>query len=268
MKPARKHRLKSLLILAVSGVAVWILTIVLSDKARPLFNYFRDQPAQEAEPLNLLIAFAVALIILFILRKRFFLGWLISISMALIIFSGASLFVRPEISLLLAVALFLFERFKHSFLSNNLLILVALLAGSITIGLSFPINFLIIVLIFLSVYDIFGVFITRFIPHLAQKAVETNVPLLLLAPDKNVSWLQKPALKNSAALLGAGDIFLPAIFLSAVTFEHSVTISFITFAGALVGVALNSALAVKIKTGIPAMPMLALGLIIAYLIAR
>lgn len=268
MKPAPPERLKSLFILTSSSLSVWLLTVALSFYLRPVYELLLELPTENISPLNLLLSFLAALIVLVLFRKKHFFGWFISLSLALIIFSGASLFIKPELALILAAGLFLLERYRHSFLTNNIFLLTALLLGSITVGLRFPVNLLIYILFFLSVYDVIGVFLTRFIPRLARQSVETNIPLLLLTPSGKTGWLARPHLKNSAAMLGAGDIFMPAIFLSAVTFSHDLTAAISVFLGAVLGILLDTLLAVYIRTGIPAMPLLALGMIAAYWLAR
>jgi presenilin-like A22 family membrane protease len=268
MKPALSERLNSLLILSFSSLTVWILAIVLSFFLRPVHQLLLQLPAEDLNPLNLFLSFSVALIVLVLFRKKQFFSWLIALSLALIIFSGASLFLPLELALVLAAGLFLLERYRHSFLTNNLFLLTALLAGGITVGLRFPVQLLIYVLIFLSVYDVIGVFLTHFIPRIARQSVETNVPLLLLAPGKRISWLAHPHLKNSAAVLGAGDIFMPAIFISAITFNHNSIVAINVLLGAALGILLNTWLAMRIRTGIPAMPLLALCMIVVYWITR
>ena len=268
MKPAPLERLNSLLILALSSLSVWVLAIVLSFFLRPVHQLLLQLPAKDLDPLNLFLSFLVALIVLVLFREKQFFGWLIALSLALIIWSGAGLFLPLELAFVLAAGLFLLERYRHSFLTNNLFLLVALLMGSLTVGLRFPVNLLIYVLIFLSVYDVIGVFLTHFIPRIARQAVETNLPLLLLAPTKKTGWLSHPHLKNSAAILGAGDIFMPAIFISAVTLNHNLLIAVNVFLGATLGILLNTLLALRIRTGIPAMPLLALCMIAVFLFTR
>jgi hypothetical protein len=69
-------------------------------------------------------------------------------------------------------------------------------------------------------------------------------------------------------MLGAGDLFLPGIFMAAVSFQASPVAALAVFSGAVVGGLMNTFLAVLIRTGIPAMPLLTVGMLWAYYAIR
>jgi presenilin-like A22 family membrane protease len=264
-----KKRLKGIFLLEALGVVVWLATIWLSALPNPLYDLLQSQ-AVRAEDENGVLQIAagvVIAVIALVFMKRFdFFGTFVSGLLGFMIFSGLALFINPFVSAGFAILLVIFERKEHTYTSNNTLLLIAILFGAVPLGATYGIELLIWIVVGLSIYDIFGVFVTRFIPNLAKQAAERNVPLLLIAPGSDDAWRDEPKLKNTAALLGAGDVFMPAIFISSVTINLGTQTALWVTLGAIIGILGNTLLAKKIKTGIPAMPMLALGMLVAYAI--
>lgn len=263
----KRERTNSILMLMASGMLVWLLIIFLAGMTAPqISEAMRQASGQAAQvgPWDFLFALAIAFSILYLIRRKHFFGTFVAMILAFLIFGGSAIFLGVEPAFFLAVGLLLYERGHRSFLANNLFILTAVLFGSLPIGLGYSIELIILVLIIISIYDVLGVFATRFIPRLAVSAVERDVPLLLLAPRANIAWKALPRLKDSSAMLGAGDLFLPGIFIAAVAFNQSIPVALAVLAGAVIGGLVNTVLATLIRTGIPAMPMLAVGMIIGY----
>lgn len=263
--------MNAILVLMAGSVLVWLATILLSSIQMPVLNALHVISAENGQTPttpDLIFSLAIALIILAVVRRQKIFGIIIAIILAFLTFSGLTLYIGIGLAFSIAIALLLYERLNCSFLSNDLFVFVSVLFGSLPIGISYPIEFVILILITVSVYDVIGVFLTRFIPTLARGAVEGDVPLLLFAPRNSTLWQERPTMKNTAAILGAGDVFLPAIFLSAVTFTYGIPLGVATLAGAVIGSILNLALAAAIRTGIPAIPMLAAGMLAAYFLFR
>ena len=116
----------------------------------------------------------------------------------------------------------------------------------------------------LALYDIAGVFWFKAIPKVAQGAVKIGLPLLLLIPKKEASWWQVPTPEKIASMLGAGDLFIPLLFLAAVSAQVGWQTALVSFGGVVFGSGLNILLARQIKGGIPAIPFLAIGLALGY----
>ncbi|MBU0646493.1 hypothetical protein KJ611_03400 [Patescibacteria group bacterium] len=266
----KRERANSILMLIASGMLVWLLIILFASLTSPKIiaslQYVSSQSGQ-ITLLDFLLSLLIALFILYLVRRRHIFGTLVAMILSFLIFGGAAIYFSVELAFFLAMGLLIYERMYRSFISNNVFILAAVLFGSLPIGLGYSVELIIMVLIIISVYDVLGVFATRFIPRLAATAVEQNVPLLLLAPRAHIAWKAKPNLKDSSAMLGAGDLFLPGIFIAAVSFSHTIPVALAVLAGAIIGGLINTILATVIKTGIPAMPMLAAGMIIGYFLS-
>lgn len=268
-KPAR-GRLKNIFILEILGVLVWLGSIGMSALPNPLFDLLQRQAVQTGDTgglLQIVVGVVIAILALFLMKRLDFFGTFVSGLLGFMIFSGLTLFVNPFIAAGFAVLLVVFERKERSYTSNNILLLFAILFGAVPLGATYGVELLIWIMLILSVYDIFGVFVTRFIPNLAKQAAQRDVPLLLIAPRAGIDRRDRPTLKNTAAMLGAGDVFMPAIFLSSVTINLGTPIAMWVILGAIAGILANTLLAKIIKTGIPAMPMLAIGMLIAYTLA-
>lgn len=266
-----KERLNALLALEASVVGVWLLVIFFTNLQKEFFLNLQASIAQQAGIITIqeiVLSIAVAVLIFFFLYKKHLFGIFISILLGFLGFTGALLYFGPELSFFLAVSLILFERLRHSFLSNNLLVLFGVLFGSIPIGISYRPELLLLILVFFSVYDVLGVFLTKFIPHMARKAVESKAPLLFIAPRSKIKWTAETSIQNSAAILGAGDAFLPAFVLASVTIFYSVPLALILLIGAVIGGILNTLLAMIIRSGIPAMPLITIGMAIAFILGR
>ena len=268
-QPAR-GRLEKIFILETLGVLVWLGSVGLSALPNPLFNLLQRQAVQTGDAGNLsqiFIGVIIAILALLLMKRFDFFGTFVSGLLGFMIFSGLTLFVNPFIAAGFAGLLVVFERKERSYTSNNVLLSVAILFGAVPLGAAYGVELLIWVILTLSVYDILGVFVTRFIPNLAKQAAQRDVPLLLIAPRADIDCHDRPTLKNTAAMLGAGDVFMPAIFLSSVTINLGTGIALWVMLGAIAGILANTLFAKIIKTGIPAMPMLAIGMLIAYTLA-
>jgi presenilin-like A22 family membrane protease len=152
----------------------------------------------------------------------------------------------------------------RSFVTNNFLVVLGVFAAAMVWAGSYQINFLLILIGLFALYDLAGVFWWKVLPQVAKNAAKTGIPLLLLVPKKGVSWLHPPMPETTASMLGAGDLFFPLLFLSAVSVQVGYWVALVSLAGALVGNVGNIFWAWKIKKGIPAIPLLAIGLAVGY----
>lgn len=266
VKPG-SERLNAMITLELWMVGAWLCVIFFTGLKRDLFLHLQEIIQSTTTPITwggLFVSIVLAIAIFLILYKQHLLGNFAAILLGFLGFTGAVLYLGAEISFFLAVCLILYERMHHGFLSNNLLIAFAVVFGSIPIGISYGPEPLILALLFFSIYDIGGVFLTRFIPHLARRSVEYRIPLLLIAPKAHIKWTDRPTLTASASILGAGDLFLPAFFIASVTVFVSVPAALLVLLGALLGAIGNTILASLIRTGIPAIPLMTIGMITAF----
>jgi presenilin-like A22 family membrane protease len=144
------------------------------------------------------------------------------------------------------------------------LVLAGVFAAAVSFAATFSLNFLLILLICFSFYDIVGVFFIKAIPRVAKNAARIGIPLLLTVPKKMKDIFNVPTPDTTASLLGAGDLFIPLLFLMSVSVRVGWEIALVSFVGVVLGSLGNIALVRKIKTGIPAVPLLAIGLAVGY----
>jgi len=266
-----QERLLSVITLELLAILVWLVAILFTSLRAPFFlELQRLLAAEQAAPGggDLFLSFIIALIILIFLHRQQFFAMAVAILLSYMVFGGASLFVGTIAAFLLAVSLLLYQQLSHHFISNNALVVAAVLFGAFPIALGFSPVLIVFILIVFSVYDVIGVFFTNFIPNLAHRAIQYEIPLVLLAPRAHQSWKSIPSSDRVAAILGAGDVFLPAIFISSVTLEGGVPLGLAVVLGAACGWVANNVLSWMVRGGIPAMPLLTVGMIAAYYLAR
>ena len=260
-------KIRGIFLLETWVVLVWLAGIYLCLLFAPLLAQARTALARISESPDagdLLISFTIAIVIFAFLHKQKYFGLIISVVLAYMIFGGATLFFGETLAFLLAVGLVLYQPGSHSFLSNNLLVSFGVLFGAFPVALEFSMDFVIFILLAFSVYDVVGVFLTNFIPNLAARAVESRIPLLLFAPRPKADWRDEPGAQSVAAMVGAGDLFLPLILLITLTTTQGFPAALIVLLGAVCGWGMNTILSAMIQGGIPAMPMLTVGMLIAY----
>ncbi|MBN1390596.1 MAG: hypothetical protein JXA22_08145 [Candidatus Thermoplasmatota archaeon] len=129
-------------------------------------------------------------------------------------------------------------------------------AGVIAImGISFPILFIMLLLVLLAVYDFISVYKTKHMIALADSVVEAKMPILLVFPMKwsyryeDETNLMDPKRKRESLFMGLGDVIIPGIFILSIAtfldpvggirlfdlFYPPVAVAFFALAGMLVG---------------------------------
>lgn len=212
----------------------------------------------------ILFSIIAALVVFYWLRRKRALAPAVSILFGIIIFNTLSVFIEPLVALTVSFLIVFVERMYRSFVSNNLLVILGVFAAGISFAGSYSVNFLLILISLFALYDIAGVFWVKAILKVAKNAAKVGLPLLLLAPKKGISWFRAPTPDTIASMLGAGDLFIPLLFLSAVSIQTGYQIALASLVGAALGNIGNIFLTRKIKGGIPAVPLLALGLAAGY----
>lgn len=265
---AIKERIKGIVLLELMSAALWLVGIFffylpIPESPTALSTNFGIAGGAD-DSSSILFGFLIGLIILYFFRKKTGLGIFVSILLGLMIFSTASVFIPPIVALSISVLFVFVERAYRSFCTSNTLVLMGVLAGALPLAVYYKTDFLIILVVLVSFYDIAGVIFTTFIPTIAKSAADKGIPLLISAPKKGTSWLAKQNLKNTSAIMGAGDLLIPLLFLTAVSTQFNTNFALICLAGALIGNLLNILLLTKIKRGIPAMPLIAAGMLIMY----
>lgn len=259
--------LLGMVVLEIICLFVWLAGIFFFYLPLPKSSVVLSRIAGEHSPFDaFMILFSVitALAVFYWLRRRRTPAPVVAILFGIIIFNTLAIFIEPLVALTISVLLVYFERVYRSFVSNNLLVILGVFAAGISLAGAYTVNFLLILLGLFVLYDLVGVFWVKAIPKVAKNAVKIGMPLLLLAPKRGVSLFRAPTSETIASMLGAGDLFFPLLFLSAVSIQIGYQAALFSLVGAALGNIGNIFLARKIKGGIPAIPLLVLGLVAGY----
>ncbi len=185
------------------------------------------------------------------------------------IFQALFYFINRELSLILSliistIMLILFVKYPEWYVIDFFAIF---LAGGISaiFAISIAIQYIILLLIILAIYDLISVHKTKHMVKLAETVVTKNLPLLVIIPKKiKYSYLKSRFLDKDAVYMGLGDIIIPGILISASYIEKGL----IGFLSTLIGAMLGFSLLMKLisKSPQPGLPYLNGGVIISYLI--
>lgn len=193
----------------------------------------------------------------------------------LLIFLGCVMFFDIfELGLIgmgLALIIVLLRRFLPSVLIHNLAIILAICGMGAYFGLSFNPWQIIIILIFLSVYDFIAVFKTKHMVKMFRKLAEKGAAFAIIAPNKWRGFLIGLAKVQPGAefiYLGTGDLVFPIIFAVS-ALRDGLLSSVLIIIGALLGVLVINFYFYfkKERKAFPALPPIAAGSIIGYLIS-
>jgi presenilin-like A22 family membrane protease len=262
------EKIQSMITLELLCVAVWLLGILFYHLPLPLSTAAIERSQAEFSLLtdasSTFAAVLLALLLLYLLRKVKAVGLAVAILLGVLIYSALSTFVEPLVAFLVCVMLVYINRAYRSFLANNMLVVLGVFGGAIPFAIFYKVDFILLLLGLFAVYDVFGVLFTKAIPKVAMGAIVQGAPLILLAPKRVARWRDVPSHENAAAVMGAGDLFLPLLFLMAVSVQLGMLRAFVCLLGAAIGSAANLFLLRQSQRGIPAMPFLAAGMAAAY----
>lgn len=263
------------LFLAVQLLGLWVAHTIL--KTIPI-------PKIETGPsiLWFLLAFIVATALIIILL-RFFKGPVaFGALFSFLIFIGSdivfSTFLPRLIALALAIAVVGVRILWPNVLSHNFAIILAVAGVSAQLGIMLTVPAVIILLIVLSVYDVWAVFKTKHMVKMAKGLIQRGMPPTIIIPENigalgapiahvRAEKLRRKADKGKFLLLGSGDLAFPLIFAVA-ALEYGLQTSFAIIVGALAGILIVHYLLAKGKIrALPALPPIAAGSIIAFLIS-
>ena len=242
-------------------------------------------PPEDSSPksslFSILIAIAIAVfLILFLMKIRaeiflriwflvvVFLALSISINAFLISFSNSSI-----IALIIALPLALLKIFRRSFVIHNLTELLiypgiaAIFVPLLNVWTS------VLLMLFLSVYDIYAVWKVGFMQKMAKYQMEKVkvfpgffVPYLDKKAKKQIEKLKssksKKPIKLSIAILGGGDVVFPLILAGAVFNSLGFMQALIIILGATAALGFLFYISKKGKA-YPAMPFITIGVLFA-----
>lgn len=262
-----RSRLRGIIFLEIISIFIWLVGIFFFYLPLPKSSAAMARISGEQnlyDVFSLMISVVLALALFYWLRRKRALGQAVAVLLGIMIYNVLAVFVEPPVALTISVSFVYFERAYRSFISNNFLLVAGIFCAAISFTNYYQVNFFLLLLVLFSLYDIVGVFFVKAIVKVAKSASQNGLPLVLLAPKKGVSWWKIPTPDSTASIIGAGDLFIPLIFLTSLSVQFGWAIALCSLAGAVVGNFVNLLLVRKIKTGIPAIPFLAIGLAAGY----
>ena len=215
--------------------------------------------------------------IFFISRHKKVAHFSFKVFLILIVFSGAQVVFgtfMPSLWGLIAAVVFtlLFAR-GGNVMMHNLGIILGIGGIAAVFGLSISVEFGLILLVVLSLYDILAVYVTKHMVAMARSMIEGGAIFGFLVPFKFKGFFYnreraRTGVGEEFMILGSGDIGLPLIFVSSLV-KFSLTSAVITAVFSLLGLFLTHILFVNQgqKKVMAALPPIATMTIIGYLIS-
>lgn len=216
------------MMLVIVQILALLLSPVMSDAG---YTAFEDPKAIENTIyfFAILLVFTAAMLLLIKYKGKKVISWIIGASIFLVfIYIFAAILgkltdaVLPATVLTLAIsaaATVLLYKYPEWYVIDILGILIC--AGSASIfGISLDILPVIILLVFLALYDAISVYKTKHMLTLADGVISTKAPILVVIPKtRNYSYIKegieikKDKSDRGAFMMGMGDLIMPSILV-------------------------------------------------------
>ena len=264
------------LFLAVQLLGLWVGWTLL--KTVPV-------PKMETGPsiLWFLIAFVIVTGSILLALKYFKFKAPFGALFAFLIFVGShivfSTFLPNMIAILLAVGVVSLRFLWPNIMMQNIAILIAIAGVSAQLGVLLTVPAVIILLVALSVYDVWAVFKTKHMITMAKGLMHRGMAPMIVIPSswrdfgKKMKEVTEEKLKPSRTptlkymMLGTGDLAFPLVFAVA-ALSYSLLSAYAVVMGALAGIIVIHFLMLSGKfKALPALPPIAAGSIIAFAIS-
>lgn len=260
----------------ICSFVVWILPWILSiGIAASRGAIAPEAPMVEGAPVAITLQFVLTLIILLLFIRLFGIrllsyGSIITIGLGLLVLLNLVVGIHSVLAVALTIVLVFLAQASRSLLIHNAVILGGLLGLGLLVGGSLKPTTFLILLVVLAVYDLIAVF-SGFIPNLVKSMKKGGMPIfvLLQIPEKLSEWV-RPTAKTHVRVIGTGDIFAPMLLMTSLAAVGQVSAAWWVFGGAVVGVVADLYIIThyRQKLGIPALPTIVVGIIIAYFIVK
>jgi len=227
---------------------------------------------------DLVVLLGFFAVLFFLARNKRFSSLSFKIFLLIIVFSGTQVILGTMVSspwdiFLAAIFTVAFSKIRNV-LVHNLGIIFGISGIAAVFGLSISVNFGLILLVVLSVYDIVAVYVTKHMVTMARKMVEGGAIFGFLIPFEFKGFFYG---KNEAQakvgenfmILGSGDIGLPLIFAASLV-RISLASAIITAAFSVLGLFLTHIIFInqEKRRAMAALPPIATLTIIGYLITQ
>lgn len=219
-----------------------------------------------------LLATALLLLGLHALRRAYLFEALLTLTMLTGGWFLADLFLPPGAALVAGGAVILLRYVWKSVVSLNLSLAVGIAGVSAALGADFSPTALVIVLTLLAFYDIVAVYATKHMVKMFRELNARGVVFAFVLPPLRLRELVRPVVgpgsSGKAMLLGTGDVAIPAM-LAASAVRGGAAPAVGSLVGAMIGFALMFVLFLgqDRRRPMPALPPIALGAILGYLLA-
>lgn len=275
MNQLRPHNFNILLFTITSFLLVEGLGILGAHKAMQLIKSQAVEISQKNgfEFWQMIIIFFVGTLIFFSFLRLSRGRILFEILFILAVFFGVWLilgtFLPEGVAIILASLTILSRYLYPSPLTQNLAIILGISGLAVGIGLALSVKAVLILLVLLSFYDIIAVFVTKHMVKMFKGLLEKGIIMALMIPfdiKDLFKKFKKIKPKDKFMFLGTGDLALPAVFVVSSFGEGWIT-TIGAVLGSLVGLyATQTIFFIGRKKPIPALPPIATGTILGYLI--
>ncbi len=197
------------------------------------------------------------------------------------VFLTLNIWLAAVPALVISIILFYFYQRCSLVILHNLIIVLAITWAAVLLGFSFSSFQIIIILLLLSIYDMIAVWKTKHMVKMFTGLARQGVIFALIMPSKASFLLEKvpdlakirpPILSKVGPrkflFLGTGDIALPMV-LAVSVLARNIWSSILIIVGALAGIVfIHFVFLRKERQSLPALPPLALGAILGWLISK
>lgn len=225
---------------------------------------------------RLLILYIILFAFIFFLARRFFkpAKLFFRILFLIAMLGSFELFLmafipQPFIVFLLSLLLVLFFWFVRTILVHDTLIIVVFSSLAALLGLSFPPEQILIILLILSIYDYISVYKTKHMQVMAKELISWHIIPAIIIPTKLYEFLgpkkPTPPEEHNYFILGGGDIVFPISLMISLLLRSPLE-SFFSAISLLIGVFITYYLFISKKEAIPALPGLAFFAVLGFII--
>lgn len=217
-----------------------------------------EMPNKEESAFPLILFFVIGSLILFIILKYLKIFMILNLLELFVLFFSSYvisfvLLNNEVFALIFSLLMLALRIFK--ILTTNITASINSIGASFIIGASIPLLPLLIFSLFLIVYDIFSVFISKHMIELAVIAKKQDTAMLIES-KREIEKPGKPGKKElQAIVIGTGDIILPASLIIA---SIPLGIDLFMFFSSLIGYWLMITALLILKRPLPALPFVLL----------
>lgn len=268
--------------LFIKEVILFALTLVVGLYTAYYYSFYLGDLVQDGmlhfTPTDLIILVILFAAIFFVACHKEVARFSFRLFLLLVVFSGTQVilgaFVSSPWNLVSAVVLTLIFARGKNVLLHDLGIILGIGGIAAVFGLSISVEFGLILLVVLSLYDIIAVYATKHMVTMARSMVESGAVFGFLIPFEFRGFFHgreeaKAGIGDNFMILGSGDIALPLIFVASLV-RVSLISAIITAAFSLLGLFLTHILFInqEKRRAMAALPPIATATIIGYLASQ